>query len=65
MLLYRGRPLYNGRWPLTATNWADPIYFITRTPLPRFLPAGRYRACVRVWDAANNTALGCATYRIR
>jgi hypothetical protein len=48
-----------------ATNWADPIYFVTRTPLPRFLPAGRYRACVRVWDAANNPALGCAAYRIR
>ena len=65
MLLYRGRALYNGRLPLTATYWADPLYFITKTPLPSFLPAGRYRACVRAWDEAGNTALGCAAYHVR
>jgi len=65
MLLYRNRALYNGRMPMTATNWADPIWFLTKTPLPRFLPAGCWRACVRAWDEAGNTALACAIYRLR
>ena len=65
MLKYRGRALYNGRMGMTATYWADPIFFFTNRPLPRFLPAGRYRACVRAWDEARNSALSCAPYRVR
>lgn len=65
MLNYRGRTLYNGRFPLTATSWTVPLFFVTSTPLPRFLPAGRYEACVRAWDEAGNTARSCAVYRVR
>ena len=65
MLRYRGRTLYQGRMGMTATYWADPLSFLTRTPLPRFLPAGRYEACARAWDEAGNSALSCAGYRIR
>jgi len=65
MLNYRGRTLYNGRFPLTPTSWAVPLSFFTSTPLPRFLPSGRYEACVRAWDQAGNTARSCAAYQIR
>src|SRR6266545_5699204 len=65
MLNYRGRTLYNGRFPLTPTSWAVPLSFSTSTPLPRFLPSGRYEACVRAWDEAGNTARSCAAYQIR
>jgi hypothetical protein len=65
MLNYRGRTLYNGRFPLTPTSWAAPLSFRTSTPLPRFLPRGRYEACVRAWDEAGNTARACAAYQIR
>jgi hypothetical protein len=65
MLNYRGRTLYNGRFPLTPTSWAVPLSFFTSTRLPRFLPSGRYEACVRAWDEAGNTARSCAAYQIR
>jgi hypothetical protein len=65
MLRYRGRTLYQGRMGMTPTYWADPLSFLTRTPLPRFLPVGRYEACARAWDEAANSALSCAAYRIR
>jgi hypothetical protein len=65
MLVYHGRALYNGRMPMTATHWADPLFFYTTTPLPHFIPTGSYQACVRAWDAAGNTASSCAPYRVR
>jgi hypothetical protein len=65
MLKYHGRALYNGRLGMTATYWADPLFFFTQRPLPRFLPTGLYQACVRAWDGAGNTALSCAPYRVR
>lgn len=64
-LSYRGRALYNARMPMTVTYWADPLFFFTRKPLPRFLPAGRYQACVKAWDQAGNSARSCAPYRVR
>ena len=62
---YRGHTLCSGRMPLTATYWADPLFFVTTRPLPRLLPAGRYTACARAWDQAGNTAYSCTTYRVR
>jgi hypothetical protein len=64
-LTYHGRALYNARMPMSTTYWADPLFFYTRRPLPRFLPTGLYQACVKVWDEAGNSARGCAPYRIR
>jgi hypothetical protein len=64
-LKYRGRTLYSGRMGLTTTYWTDPLFFYTRTPLPRFLPRGLYAACVKAWDAAGNAAVSCAPYRVR
>jgi hypothetical protein len=63
-LQYRGRTALwmRFRWvdvPLGSpvTLWIDPV--------PRFFPAGRYVACLRVWDRAFNSAMSCSRYRIR
>jgi hypothetical protein len=64
-LEYHGRTLYSGRMPMTVTYWAQPMFFYSRRPLPRFLPAGRYQACARAWDESGNTARSCAWYRVR
>jgi hypothetical protein len=63
-LNYHGRMLYSGRMPLTTTYWASTLVFFTNTPLPRFLPRGRYDACVKAWDQAGNDARSCAPYRV-
>jgi hypothetical protein len=64
-LRYRGHTLYSGGMPMTITYWQSPLSFFTKKALPRFLPAGSYQACVKAWDEAGNSALGCAPYRIR
>jgi thrombospondin type 3 repeat protein len=64
-LAHRGRVLYRGRFGWVQTSWAVTETFYTLTRLPRFLPAGRYSACVRAWDRAGNSAQSCAPYRVR
>jgi hypothetical protein len=46
-------------------NWGTRATLRTRTAFPRFLPKGRYRACVTAWDKASNQARACVPYRIR
>lgn len=62
---YHGHAYYNARMPMTTTYWADPLFFETRTPLPRSLPRGRYLACAKAWDEARNHARACAPLRVR
>jgi Thrombospondin type 3 repeat len=64
-LAHRGRVFYRGRFGWVQPSWAVVETFYTLTRLPRFLPAGRYVACVQAWDRAGNTAKGCAPYRVR
>jgi len=64
-LSYRGRTLFRGSFGWAQTSWSVPSTFYTKSPLPRFLPAGRYLACVAAWDKAGNRAQSCARYRIR
>lgn len=64
-LSHRGRVFYRGRFGWVQTSWAVPETFYTLTRLPRFLPTGRYSACVQAWDQAGNTAKSCAPYRVR
>jgi hypothetical protein len=55
----------NWHFGWTETNWAYHYTFWTIHPLPRFLPAGTYRICLKAWDRAYNHALSCSRYRIR
>jgi hypothetical protein len=64
-LTFRGRALYRGTFSAPQTSWAVVETFYTLTRLPRFLPAGRYLACVQAWDKAGNRARSCAPYRVR
>jgi hypothetical protein len=64
-LAYQGHTMYRGAFGWTQTTWARAYTFYTRTPLPRFLPAGSYLACVKAWDRAGNHALACSRYRVR
>ena len=64
-LNWRGRIFYRGYFGWVQTSWAVPETFYTLTRLPRFLPTGRYLACVQAWDRAGNSARACAPYRIR
>jgi hypothetical protein len=64
-LSYRNHIMYRGAFGWTETRWSQRLTFYTRTPLPRFLPTGVYRACVKAWDRAGNHALGCSRYLVR
>jgi hypothetical protein len=64
-LAHRGRVFYRGRFGWVQPSWAVVETFYTLTRLPRFLPVGRYSACVQAWDRAGNTAKACAPYRVR
>jgi hypothetical protein len=64
-LAYGSHTMYRGTFPWTQTRWGQPLTFYTRTALPRFIPAGVYRACVKAWDQAGNHALACSRYRVR
>jgi len=64
-LSYRNHTMYRGAFGWTQTRWSQRLTFYTRTPLPRFLPTGVYRACVKAWDKAGNHALGCSRYLVR
>jgi hypothetical protein len=55
----------NWHFGWTETSWAYHYTFWTIRPLPRFLPAGTYRICLKAWDRAGNHALSCSRYRIR
>jgi hypothetical protein len=63
--VHRGRPLMWADFGYRKVRWARRATLRTRSPLPRMLPAGRYRVCVTAWDKAANQTKSCARYRIR
>ena len=63
LLLFPNGQLPSRRWRPVA--WAVPRTFFTKQALPRYLPAGKYSACVKAWDRAGNHASSCAPYHIR
>jgi hypothetical protein len=64
-LQYHGRSVMWITFPWVDAPLGSPVTIWTTEPLPRFLPPGRYLACLKVWDRAFNHALSCSTYRIR
>ncbi|HET7808182.1 MAG TPA: thrombospondin type 3 repeat-containing protein [Gaiellaceae bacterium] len=64
-LSFRGHVLYQGIFGWTHTSWRRPFTLFTRSALPRFLPTGVYRACVKAWDRAANHARSCSRYLVR
>jgi hypothetical protein len=63
--LYRGRLAMWVDFGFSQLSWSQRLVFYTTRPLPRRLRAGRWVACVTVWDKASNQAKACAPYRIR
>ena len=64
-LSYLGRVMYRGVFTWPQARWDTPATFRTRSPLPRFLPRGRYQACVTASDKAGNSRRSCAPYLVR
>jgi hypothetical protein len=63
--VYRGRMAMWVDFGFTRLSWNQRATFYTKRPLTRRVPAGRYLACITVWDKASNQAKACAPYRIR
>jgi hypothetical protein len=64
-LYLHGRMMVGWRFGWTEASWAYRWTFWTERPLPRQVPAGSYRVCIKAWDRARNHGLGCSRYRIR
>jgi hypothetical protein len=64
-LSWNGHIALYGNFGWRPVIWDLPRTFISRDPVPRYLPTGRYSACVKAWDKAGNHASSCAPYRIR
>jgi hypothetical protein len=64
-LYLHGRLMVGWRFGWTDASWAYRWTIWTERPLPRTVPAGTYRVCIKAWDRAGNHGLGCSRYRIR
>ena len=64
-LSWQGHAVVYGIFGWRPVAWAVPRTFFTKQALPRYLPAGKYSACVKAWDRAGNHASSCAPYHIR
>jgi Thrombospondin type 3 repeat len=64
-LVHFGHVMYRGAFTRPSSRWDTPATFHTKTPLPRFLPRGRYQACVTASDRAGNSRRSCARYYVR
>jgi hypothetical protein len=65
LTLVLGSAWFKVRFGWMETSWADRLTIWTEEPLPRWLPAGVYRYCLKAWDRAGNHARSCRPYRIR
>jgi hypothetical protein len=64
-LSWHGHPVVYGNFGWRPVTWAVPRTFFSKQALPRYLPTGKYSACVKAWDRAGTHASSCASYRIR
>jgi hypothetical protein len=64
-LTWKGHVVLYGSFGWRQVIWLIPRTFISKQPVPRYLPTGKYAACVKAWDKAGNHASSCAPYRIR
>ena len=64
-LSYKGMVLFRGAFGWTQVSYSITQTFVTKQAVPRYLPRGKYLACVKAWDKAGNHAVNCARYRIR
>jgi hypothetical protein len=59
-----GRAMWRVRFGWTQASWPSRYKLWTQQPLPKSIPAGAYRVCVKVWDRGRNHAVACRHYRI-
>ena len=59
-----GKVRLKARVPFRRINTASSWRLATGRPIPAAWAAGRYKACVRVWDRAGNVGTSCARYII-
>jgi hypothetical protein len=64
-LAWKGHVVLYGAFGWQTAVWSVPRTFISKQPVPRYLPTGKYAACIKAWDKAGNHASSCAPYRIR